>query len=213
MHLEKLGIAMRNEITKAEVSAAVQSAPDGAACSSCGCAPTLDGQDACIANLPATVFACCGHGDAGTADYPEGATYVIVDVENPVKYKQGYASLLDGRTLRFPGTVGGKRIRAVVEALLDGEELPSDFAWDDKPGWWTGLKNKAQFNWAAHYHKYECARWVVKAGGKYPKNYIRDERNHCWTFGLNDAQVQFVFRYQQEIYAECVRKALRAVPA
>ncbi|MDR3616483.1 MAG: hypothetical protein P4L53_23185 [Candidatus Obscuribacterales bacterium] len=204
---------MLNEITKTEEPAAVQTVLNGSTCFSCGCPPTSDGQDPCIANLPATVHACCGHGDTGTADYPKGVRALIVDPANPVRHKQGYVSLLDGRTLRFPGTVGGKRVRAVVDAVLVGAELPADFIWDDKPSWWTGVKNLAQLSWAAYYHKYAYARWVVQAGGKYPKGYVRDERKHSWTTGLDDAQIRFVLEHQQEIHAECVRKALRAVPA
>ena len=34
-------------------------------CVKCGKAPTADGHDACIANLPGVAFACCGHGIDG----------------------------------------------------------------------------------------------------------------------------------------------------
>ena len=32
-------------------------------CAKCGVLPTVEGHDACIANLPGVAYACCGHGD------------------------------------------------------------------------------------------------------------------------------------------------------
>lgn len=49
-------------------------------CPRCKLAPTPEGHDACIANLPGVDFACCGHG---------------------VKGERGYIKFSDGRVMRF----------------------------------------------------------------------------------------------------------------
>ncbi|MDR3616562.1 MAG: hypothetical protein P4L53_23585 [Candidatus Obscuribacterales bacterium] len=80
-------------------------------------------QDPCIANLPGTLQACCGHG---------------VEL-SPRGYLNGYVALADGRTMRFSGLVGGAAIRDAVEKALSGEELPEGFAFEDTRMWWSGL--------------------------------------------------------------------------
>jgi hypothetical protein len=80
-------------------------------------------QDPCIANLPGTLQACCGHG---------------VEL-SPRGYLNGYVALTDGRTMRFSGLVGGEAIRNAVEQALSGEELPEGFAFEDTRMWWSGL--------------------------------------------------------------------------
>lgn len=35
---------------------------EGRTCAKCNQAPTAEGHDPCIANLPGVAFACCGHG-------------------------------------------------------------------------------------------------------------------------------------------------------
>lgn len=37
--------------------------PPARGCAECGLLPTPEGHDACIANLPGILSACCGHGD------------------------------------------------------------------------------------------------------------------------------------------------------
>ena len=91
-----------------------------------GCKAQCDegGHDPCIANLPGTLNACCGHG---------------LDV-TPVNHNpNGYVALEDGRTFRFSGLVGGTRIRQAVDAALKGEALPEGFTLDEKKMWWAGL--------------------------------------------------------------------------
>ena len=44
-------------------------------CPRCGRMPTEEGHDACIANLPGVISACCGHGVGDKALYP----FVIFD--------------------------------------------------------------------------------------------------------------------------------------
>lgn len=94
------------------------------ACVGCGAHVKNGEQDPCIANLPGTVQACCGHGLERTPEH-----------KNP----NGYVGLKDGRTFRFLGTVGGERIRLAVEAALAGQPLPEGFAFDAQRAWWEGL--------------------------------------------------------------------------
>lgn len=93
-------------------------------CKGCGACIKNGEQDPCIANLPGTHAACCGHGCETT----------VTGKSNP-----GYVALEDGRTFRFSGTVGGERIRQVVEAVLAGEALPEGFEMDEEKMWWHGL--------------------------------------------------------------------------
>lgn len=93
-------------------------------CKGCGACIKQGEQDPCIANLPGTLNACCGHGRETTA----------TGKPNP-----GYVGLEDGRTFRFSGTVGGEAIRRAVELALAGEELPEGFEMDEEKMWWEGL--------------------------------------------------------------------------
>ena len=41
-------------------------------CTKCGKAPTKDGQDPCISNLPGIAYGCCGHGKEGYLMFEDG---------------------------------------------------------------------------------------------------------------------------------------------
>lgn len=93
-------------------------AKDWRPCKACGkrCEPgddeTPQGQDPCIAGLPQTSSACCGHG---------------LDCIPGGEYPAGWVCLNDGRVLEFSGTCGGSRIRQAVEAALNDKPLPEGF--------------------------------------------------------------------------------------
>jgi hypothetical protein len=72
-------------------------------------------QDPCIAGLPGTCSACCGHG---------------VDRDPYDNQPAGYVALNNGTTIRFSGCVGADRIRAAVQAALDKKPLPEGFYYE-----------------------------------------------------------------------------------
>jgi hypothetical protein len=81
-------------------------------CKGCGANIQPGGNDPCIKNLPGTSSACCGHG----AD------------RNPCDGEPaGYVELSNGTIIRFSGSVGGDRIRAAVQAAIEGQPLPDGF--------------------------------------------------------------------------------------
>jgi hypothetical protein len=86
--------------------------------------------DPCIANLPGTYMACCGHGLDRTPEHNR---------------PNGYVAFKDGRTIEFSGLFGGERIRQAVDAALAGEELPEGFMYGTRM-WWEGLSD-AQRQW------------------------------------------------------------------
>jgi len=91
-------------------------------CKGCHAKCQTGGHDPCIANLPGTYQACCGHGlDKTPGDSPSG-----------------YVGLTDGRIIEFSGLMGGKRIREAVDAALAGEALPEGFQFGERM-WWEGL--------------------------------------------------------------------------
>jgi len=96
-------------------------------CLGCAAKCSAGEHDPCIANLPSTRNACCGHGLAKT---PLSGS------------PNGYVALEDGRTFRFLGTVGGDAIRAALTAALAGEPLPDGFVWDEELPWWHGLTDE-----------------------------------------------------------------------
>ncbi len=86
----------------------------------------MGGHDPCIADLPGTVQACCGHG---------------LELTPVTKSPNGYVGLRDGRLFRFPGNVGGERIRLAVQAALAGQLLPEGFTFQAQNMWWEGLSD------------------------------------------------------------------------
>ena len=85
-------------------------------CKSCGAQIEPGKNDPCIAGLPGTWSACCGHG---------------LDRVPDSEWLAGFVQLLDGRSIRFSGTFGGQRIRQAVAAALNNEPLPEGFVFDN----------------------------------------------------------------------------------
>lgn len=86
--------------------------------------------DPCIAGLPQTRQACCGHG-----------LHL-----NPRQDLAGYFALDDGRRVRFSGEkFDGAAVRSMVEGVLMGDPLPEGAVFDE-PMWWRGL-TKAQYDY------------------------------------------------------------------
>lgn len=129
-------------------------------------------QDPCIANLPGTLNACCGHGRERT---PVSAGLA------------GYVALRDGRTFRFPGTVGGEAIRAAVDLAIAEKELPEGFVFDEEKMWWYGLTD-AQVAYV-HANTRRAIFVVVRevTAGKLPDDSYLTSENPWWT-GLDDDQ-------------------------
>ena len=104
-------------------------------------------QDPCIANLPGTLNACCGHGRERT----------------PVSGGlAGYVALRDGRTFRFPGTVGGEAVRAAVDLAIADKELPEGFVFDEEKMWWYGLTDAQVAYVHANTRRAIFADWRVR---------------------------------------------------
>lgn len=102
-------------------------------CKGCGLHVKRGEQDPCIANLPETRQACCGH---GLERQPNGIL-------------AGYVGLKDGRIIRFSGMLGGPAIRTLVNDALKGEPLPEGVE-NDKPAWWAGLTDwQYQLVWSS----------------------------------------------------------------
>jgi hypothetical protein len=87
-------------------------------CAKCKLSIGEDDHDPCIANLPGTATACCGHG--------------LVD-SNPKLRPWGYVVLKTGRHIQFQGDVGAERIRQAVDEALSDRPLPDGFAYDGGP--------------------------------------------------------------------------------
>ena len=73
-------------------------------CARCHLRRNFAGHDACIRNLAAVKFACCGHGKA--------------------KGLMGYVWLRDGRRYSFEGSVSPRLIRIGVARVLVGGRFP-----------------------------------------------------------------------------------------
>src|SRR5579875_1074104 len=72
-------------------------------CLGCKARLTPGSHDPCIANLPGTYQACCGHG---------------LDRAPNSGRPNGYVGLTDGRTIEFSGLCGGARRQAASRGLL-----------------------------------------------------------------------------------------------
>ncbi len=94
-------------------------------CLGCKARLTPGSHDPCIANLPGTYQACCGHG---------------LDRAPNSGRPNGYVGLTDGRTIEFSGLCGGARIREAVDAALAGKPLPEGFCYGERM-WWEGLSD------------------------------------------------------------------------
>lgn len=117
-------------------------------CKSCKVAIERGCHDPCIANLPETRQACCGHGLE----------------RNPRNNLAGYVALNDGRRIRFSGAkFDGPAIRAMVESVLREEPLPEGAEFD-APMWWQGLTDaQYQYVWQRLRHADDIPGLVEEA--------------------------------------------------
>lgn len=175
------------------------SAVDGAnprPCKGCDARILRGSHDPCIANLPGTHQACCGHG---------------LDCSPVHGLPNGYVALNDGRSLRFSGLLGGERIREAVEAALNGKPLPDGFQFDEKRMWWEGLTD-AQRNYVHANMTRGLSRLVEQArpGASAPLGIITGEL--MWYDGLSEDEKGYVMSRMEAMLAHLVQEALDAEP-
>jgi hypothetical protein len=117
-------------------------------CLGCGAKIKEGEHDPCIANLPGTQYACCGHG---------------LDRAPRHGAPNGYVSLQDGRCFRFSGCTPAHLIKAAVHLALAGQALPDGFEYEAKKAWWEGL-TEAQKAYVIANIPRELARLVRESG-------------------------------------------------
>ncbi len=159
-----------------------------------GCKVKIEpfGHDPCIAQLPGTIQACCGHG---------------LDKSPRTGIPAGYAALRDGRTIRFSGCEGGERVRQVVESCLAGEPLPEGFNFDADRAWWDGLSD-SQCDYVRARIADALLRLVtaVRNGQPVSERYLSGEE--MWWDGLSDDEKAGVWNQMPAALAELVAEAL-----
>lgn len=148
--------------------------------------------DPCIANLPGTLNACCGHG---------------LELTPVSKQWTGYVALEDGRTFRFSGLVGGARIREVVDAVLRGEPLPDGFVFDEDKAWWSGLSEE-QRQYVHNNITAGLARVVTAVKNGEPPSAAFLAGEAPWWDGLTDEQKEQVWSRLGDMMKDLVREAL-----
>jgi len=159
-----------------------------------GCKVKIErfGHDPCIAQLPGTLQACCGHG---------------LDKSPRTGMPAGYAAFRDGRTIRFSGCEGGPRIRQVVEGVLAGQPLPEGFEFDADRAWWDGLSETQ-----CHYVRERIAPGLVRLvtavrnGQPVSERFLSGEA--MWWDGLTAEEKQTVLGQMPGLLAELVAEAL-----
>lgn len=166
-------------------------------CLGCKAVCAHGGHDPCIANLPGTSQACCGHGLAVT---PRG--------QSP----NGYVALEDGRMFRFLGTVGAERIRAAVDAALAGEPLPEGFTFDADRAWWEGL-TEDQVAYVRSQFTRMLSDLVTEAQGGTPANPDILAGKAMWFDGLDETKKEYVMSRIGAEIAGLVATAKRQLPA
>ena len=165
-------------------------------CKGCNAHVEPGGHDPCIAELPGTHQACCGHG---------------LDRSPRGNLPNGYVALKNGRCFRFSGLCGGKRIREAVDAALSGNPLPEGFQFDDEKLWWEGLTD-AQRNYV-HQNMTRGLHSLVeeaRPGTPAPVGIITGEQ--MWYEGLDEEEKPYVMSCMKAMLAELVQEALAAVP-
>lgn len=163
------------------------------ACLGCGARCQEGTHDPCIASLPGTSQACCGHGRELTPVHKRPA---------------GYVALTDGRTIQFAGTVGGERIRLAVQAAIAGEQLPDGFAFGERM-WWEGL-TEPQRAYVNERITAGLVRLVTEALGGTPpaeaEAILRGEK--MWFNGLSEGEKGYVWQRLPGMLSELVQEAL-----
>lgn len=165
-------------------------------CLACGVRIERGAHDPCIANLPGTYQACCGHGLSKT----EGSV------------PAGYVALKDGRCIRFSGCLGARRIREVVDLALKGAPLPPEVQVDEERAWWEGLTD-AQRNYVQQNVSRGLSELVREAtnGEQTAERFLKGEIP--WWEGLTYEQKLFVWNKMRGKLAELVQEALQAIPS
>lgn len=158
-------------------------------CLGCGARIKSGMHDPCIADLPGTYQACCGHG---------------LDCAPKSGRPNGYVALKDGRTIEFSGLVGGARIRSAVDAVLAGEALPEGFAFGERM-WWEGLTD-AQRAYVQERIPQSLAALVIEVHGEAPEAFIKGEKP--WWDGLSDEEKATVWSRLPASLAALVQEAL-----
>lgn len=166
-------------------------------CFGCKAKIELGSHDPCIANLPGTYQACCGHGQDKSPNSGGPA---------------GYAALKDGRCIRFSGCVGGERIKLAVQAALadpdlDDSGLPEGFAFDKDRAWWEGLTD-AQRTYVQTNIPRGLVKLVTEAkGGDSPsEKFLAGEA--MWWDGLDEDQKAYCWSRMKPMLADLVQEAL-----
>jgi hypothetical protein len=164
-------------------------------CKGCGVNITPNSHDPCIANLPGTSQACCGHGTERT---PRGNL-------------AGYAALSDGRTIRFSGCMRGKGVREAVLALQQGLLLPEGFELDENRAWWEGLTAE-QVQWVRQNIPRGLAALITELkGGEAPSDrFMRGEA--MWFEELDETQKQLGWSRMGGMLAGLVQEARTHLP-
>lgn len=167
------------------------------ACFGCKLHVRAGGHDPCIANLPGTRHACCGHGLDRTPLH-----------DNPA----GCVAFETGRTMRFSGLVGGERIRAAVDAVLRGENPPEGFTFDADLPWWHGLTDnqRTYVTERIAVGVQEQVRTVLN-GQPLSEAYLLGQAP--WWDGLTEEQKALVWASFGPMLAALVREALAQVSA
>lgn len=166
-------------------------------CAGCKLKINRGDHDPCIANMPGTYQACCGHGLA-----------VSPRTGNP----NGYVALNDGRRLSFLGTVGGDAIRAAVDAVLRGNPPPEGFAFDTHRMWWDGL-TEAQVAYVQGNMKRALGELVTEAQDGAPPAAAFLDGSAMWFEGLDQSKKDYVLQRMPAKIAALVQEALRECPA
>lgn len=162
-------------------------------CKGCSRQVNVGEQDPCIANLPGTIHACCGHGLESMPDTDDRMT--------------GYVALDDGRRIEFSGWEGGDNIKAAVAIALEGGELPSGFQESDKM-WWSGLTEEQRAYVMANMEAaiFKLVRRITD--GQFPPDtYLEDDS--MWYEGVPEDKKKQVFASMGGMMAELVAEALK----
>jgi hypothetical protein len=164
-------------------------------CLGCKVKVTNGTQDPCIANLPGTYQACCGHG---------------LDRSPVSNNPNGYVALKDGRTIRFSGCLGGERIREAVDTVLAGGALPDGFVLDEERMWWDGLSD-AQRSYVQKRIPQGIARLVheLTNGEHSAERFLKGEQP--WWEGLSEQHKGQVWNSMKVMLFELRQEALSSV--
>ncbi|MBZ0186579.1 MAG: hypothetical protein K8F91_10055 [Candidatus Obscuribacterales bacterium] len=158
------------------------------ACKGCKLKIASGSHDPCIANLPGTYQACCGHG---------------LDRSPVHNNPNGYVGLKDGRTISFSGLLGGQRIKQAVELALSGKPLPEGFEFGQRM-WWEGL-SEVQRAYVQERIPADLARLVSELAT--PSQAFLDGTEPWWD-GLSPTQKDTVWAALPQALAQLVQESL-----